>query len=93
MPSPSFSPRIQLQFQERNIAGAPLVKARDFLSGSGFPDPRIGSSSSSWKKKNQMHLQEEEEEEEEATMQQHGNGNNILENNEGLQRSQSQEHQ
>jgi hypothetical protein len=44
-------------------------------------------------KKNQMHLQEEEEEEEEATMQQHGNGNNILENNEGLQRSQSQEHQ
>ncbi|CAM6013766.1 unnamed protein product [Sphagnum balticum] len=46
MPSP-----IQLQFQERNIAGAPLVKIRDFLSGSGFPDPRIGSSSSSWKNK------------------------------------------
>jgi hypothetical protein len=51
MPSPSFSPRIQLQFQERNIAGAPLVKTRDFLSGSGFPDPRIGSSLSSWENK------------------------------------------
>ncbi len=33
-------------------------------------------------KENQRHLQEEEEEEEEeATMQRHGNGNNILENN------------
>jgi len=91
MPSPSFSPRIQLQFQERNIAGAPLVKTPDYLSGSGFPDPRFGSSSLSWKT-NQRYPQEEEEEEE-ATMQQHGNGNNILENNEGLQRSQSQERQ
>jgi len=60
------------------------------------PDPAFQIRASDHRRRhgktNQMHLQEEEEEEE-ATMQQHGNGNNILENNEGLQRSQSQEHQ